>query len=153
MSNSAHPLAPLRHVVIVGLALPEAFTLFTERLEAWWPLAQFSCSGEPKARVEVQPRVGGQVLEHGADGRAHVWGRITAWEAPSAFGMTWHPGQDPELATELRVEFRALPDGRCEVSVIHGGWDRRPDARAGYDQGWPVVLAAFVAAAGVQNVT
>jgi Activator of Hsp90 ATPase homolog 1-like protein len=140
-------LSPLRHAVVVELEPHHAFALFTGRLDAWWPLAQFSCSGEAKARVEVQPRVGGQVLEQGADGRAHAWGRVTAWDPPRAFAMSWHPGQDAALATDLRVEFRALADGRCEVSVIHGGWDRRPDARAGYDQGWPVVLAAYAAAA------
>jgi hypothetical protein len=140
-------LDPLCHAVRVGLPPEAAFELFTDRLESWWPLARFSCSGETRARVTVPPRVGAMVEETGSDGHVHPWGRVTAWDPPRGFAMSWHPGHDPAQATELQVTFAPAPGGGCEVRVRHGGWAVRPDARAGYDQGWPQVLAGYVAAA------
>jgi hypothetical protein len=37
-------------------------------------------------------------------------------------------------------------DGGSRVEMVHRGWERLPDpaaGRAAYEQGWPVVLAAF----------
>lgn len=147
MNEHPAPLPPIHHAVVVALEPAEAFALFTGRLEAWWPLARFSCSGEAGARVQVPAAVGAEVVETGSDGRRHPWGRVTHWDPPHAFEMTWHPGQDPAQATTVRVDFLARPEGGCEVAVHHDGWAQRPEARPGYDQGWPQVLAGFVAAA------
>ena len=44
----------------------------------------------------------------------------------------------------MQVTFAADPDG-CVVTLSHEGWER-PDVvstRAGYEQGWPIVLEAY----------
>lgn len=140
--------APVRHRVRVALSAPQAFELFTADLARWWPMATHSCSGDKAARVHFEPRVGGSVRERGGDGREHVWGRITRWDAPRAFAMTWHPGRGEDEATVLEVSFVPAGEGACEVQVLHSGWERRDAAaREGYERGWPQVLASLAGAA------
>lgn len=145
--------APVRQRVRIALPPADAFELFTSGLARWWPLHSHSCTGERDARVVVEPRVGGRVIERGHDGRDHPWGTVTEWQPPRAFAMTWHPGQDPARATQLGVRFEPC-EGGCELSLLHEGWSARGDEaermRDNYAEGWPRVLQPLVdlAAAG-----
>lgn len=137
-------LAPVMKTLQVRLGPADAFDLFTRQMARWWPLARFSCGGAADAGIEIEPRVGGNIVEHTRDGARHVWGTLTAWEPPHRFAMTWHPGQPPETATRLAVEFTPLAAGGTEVRLVHDGW-RDAERRGGYQQGWDEVLACFVA--------
>lgn len=137
----------VRHEVVVALSQAQAFELFTAQLGRWWPLGTHSCSNDRQARVVFPSQPGQPVLEIAPGGEQHVWGHLTAWDPPHAFAMTWHPGHDAGLATQLEVRFSARGNDACAVQVVHGGWQRRPEAREGYLRGWPVVLQALVAAA------
>ena len=138
---------PVRHEVVVALPLAQAFELFTAHLSRWWPQGSHSCSNDRHARVVFPSQPGQPVLEIAPGGEQHVWGHLTAWDPPHAFAMTWHPGHDARLATQLEVRFSARGASACAVQVVHGGWQSRPDAREGYLRGWPVVLQGLVAAA------
>ena len=50
------------------------------------------------------------------------------------------PGSDPDRATEVEVSFTPVTADRTLVTLEHRGWERRPDARAEYGRGRPVVL-------------
>jgi uncharacterized protein YndB with AHSA1/START domain len=130
----------------VRLAPADAFDLFTRQLARWWPLAQFSCGGAESVDVQFEERVGGTVVERTRSGERHIWGTVTAWEPPHRFAMTWHPGCAAAEATRLAVAFSAAEGGGTEVHLLHDGWEARPEAREGYDDGWDAVLATFVAA-------
>lgn len=143
--------APVVKQMRLGLDPAAAFELFTAGMSRWWPLATHSCARAEARRVEVEPRVGGFVLEHAADGSSAPWGTVLAWEPPHRFAMSWHPGIDAARATRLEVEFR--PDGEgCAIRLVHGGWEARgddgPALRQRYDGGWVTVLDRFAAAAG-----
>ncbi|WP_161988631.1 SRPBCC domain-containing protein [Pedococcus bigeumensis] len=74
-----------------------------------------------------------------------VWGTVLAWERPTGFAMTWHPGQGAERATEVAVSFESEGDGTL-VTLTHTGWERLAEpaaAREEYNGGWPHVLAGF----------
>ncbi len=145
-------LPPVEREVWAPLGCDAAFELFTAHLARWWPLASHSCSGDRAAEVQFEPRVGGAVTERAPDGRLHAWGTLTEWQPPSAFAMRWHPGQDAEAATRLRVSFTPEAGG-TRVQVHHAGWSARSPAAApvrdGYHQGWHTVLACLAGAAAL----
>jgi len=146
------PLPPVEHRVRVALPPDAAFELFTRGIARWWPWRSHSCFGEAALDVVFEPRAGGDVVEVSRHGERAVWGRLSVWDPPRRFAMSWHPGLDVREATHLRVEFTALADGGTEVLVHHGDWEARGAAaaekRRQYDGGWPVTLAAFAACAG-----
>lgn len=153
-ASASHGIEPVRHRIDVPLDAADAFALFTSSIARWWPFRDHSCSGERAVDVEFEPRVGGAVVEVSRDGERHRWGTVTRWEPPSAFAMTWHPGQPETAATQLRVHFAARGGG-CELQLEHDGWHARGSAagvaRGNYERGWPVVLGCYAAAAASQR--
>jgi uncharacterized protein YndB with AHSA1/START domain/uncharacterized protein YciI len=136
--SASHPIAPVRREVRVVCDADTAFELFTAHVGAWWPLGTHSVFG---SRGSVAFEDGVLVERRGSD--TAVWGTVLRWERPTGFAMTWHPGQGPERATEVSVEFTPDGDGTL-VTLTHSGWERLADpeaARADYDRGWPLVLA------------
>ena len=131
-------VAPVRREVRVQCDPDTAFELFTAHLGAWWPLGTHSVFG---ARGSVAFEDGVVVERRGSD--QAVWGTVLRWDRPVGFAMTWHPGQGPERATEVAVDFAVDGDGTL-VTLTHTGWERLAEpeaARAEYDGGWPLVLA------------
>ena len=67
------PSDPIRKSVIVPLDPAAAFDLFTRDIDRWWPKESHSLAAADglgqEAHVRVEPRVGGRVIETGADGR------------------------------------------------------------------------------------
>ncbi len=148
--STSHPVAPLRREVRVQCDADTAFELFTAHLGAWWPLGSHSVFG---AQGSVAFEDGIVVERRGAD--TAVWGTVLRWERPTGFAMTWHPGQGPERATEVAVDFTPDGDGTL-VTLIHSGWERlaEPDrARDEYEKGWPVVLSGYERRLGSARTT
>lgn len=148
-------LPPVDRAVTVRLAPTEAFDLFTRDMRIWWPFVGHSCSDAAAQDVRFEPGVGGEVVEHSRTGERFRWGRLTEWDPPHGFAMSWHPGLPEREATRLRVSFTPR-DGGTEVRVIHDGWEARgaqaQSKRDQYDGGWPATLAAFSAEAARRRV-
>jgi uncharacterized protein YciI len=73
---------------------------------------------------------------------------VLDWEPPRRLRLTWHPGADPAVASEVAVSFAPITDELTLVTVEHQGWERFADpaaARDEYDHGWPQVLDALAA--------
>ena len=148
-AGSVPRVEPVRKSVVVARPVAEAFAIFTERMESWWPFAGHSVYDDRARSVVFEPRAGGEVTEVSVAGERTAWGTLLAWEPPTRFVMTWHPGRGAETAQELEVRFHAEGDG-TRVELEHRGWekllDRAADARGGYDGGWTAVLTGYVAA-------
>ena len=132
--------APVRREVVVAAPPATAFALFTAHVGSWWPLANHSVFGVG-GTVAFE---GDQLVERSA-GRSTVWAEVISIDPPNSLELSWHPGHDASLATELTVRFTDL-DGSTAVSLEHRGWHRLADpqgARDEYDQGWPIVLQAY----------
>ena len=143
-------LAEVRKEVSVPQAPAEAFRLFTDGIATWWPLPTHSVGGEDATGVSIEPRVGGRILETMRGGATAVWGTITDWDPPARFACSWHPGMDPAHAGDVEVSFTATGAGTT-VTLVHRGWDRRPDGRAlrsNYDTGWDFVLGHYTDVTG-----
>jgi hypothetical protein len=133
-----NPVAPIVREVVVRSDRERAFAAFTEHIDAWWPKATHSVYGAD-ARVSVED---GRVVERIGDQEA-VWGELLDWDPPRGFRMSWHPGTDPEKATEVSVAFLDEGDD-VRVRLTHTGWERRTaEARESYVRGWAYVLGQF----------
>ena len=148
MTVGSAALAPLTKTVVVPCALDRAFELFTSQINAWWPLRTHSVGEDASEQVEMQCRVGGEIVETLADGTTAVWGTLSEWAPPHRVRFSWHPGQLPAEATQVDVAFES--DGSStRVTLVHSGWQGRLDgttARHGYDTGWDLVLGGYTAA-------
>ena len=148
MSTETDLLAPLVKTAVIPGTPARAFDLFTRRMDEWWPRRTHSVGQDDAVSVEMQCRIGGQIVETGVGGAVDVWGTVTAWMPGERVAFTWHPGQPPSEATEVAVTFEPVNDG-TRVTLVHSGWRNRPDgteARHGYDAGWDVVLGHYIEA-------
>ena len=143
--------------VVVTVTVPAdpdvAFEVFTERLGAWWPLGLHSLGGAERiVAMEFGRAVGAWVVEVWDDGTRRRWAEVLLWDEPRAFALAWNPGGWDEGAAPTRVDvtFTRTGDGSTEVRLVHTGWEvwgeEAEQGRAGYDEGWPIVLSGYVAA-------
>ena len=142
-------MSPLEVRKQIEVARPrdEAFRLFTEGIGEWWPLRTHSVHGERARRAVFEPRLGGRIYEIAEGGAEAEWGRVLAWDPPHSFTMSWRPDSDAPAATEVRLRFEALADGRTSLELVHSGWEglgeTSEEARGGYDAGWDGVLGEY----------
>lgn len=141
-------LPPLRRQVLVPCDPSTAYQLFVDDIGAWWPLARYSRFGDGGS-VAFD---GTRFVETGPSGDTAVWGTIIEARPPDMVSFAWHPGGDPDLATQVAVTFAPASDpGVTLVTLVHSGWEAHADpitARDEYSDGWITVLDRFTAAAG-----
>jgi uncharacterized protein YndB with AHSA1/START domain len=148
MSEGTNAIEPVRRSVEVTCAVEEAFRIFTEGVDDWWPLATHSVGQQKAATCYFEGQVGGRIYESTEDGSLNLWGTVTEWEPPNRVVFTWHPGREPATAQE--VELRFIEEGSgTRVELEHRGWETLGDAaaetREGYHSGWEYVLNQFIA--------
>ena len=146
--NDESTIEPVRKSVNVGCSVAEAFRLFTEEIDSWWPLATHSVGQVDAVACSFEGREGGSIYETRSDGSLHLWGTVTAWLPPERIVFSWHPGRDASTAQEVELRFVATNDG-TRIELEHCGWeilgDKAQQTRAGYETGWVPVLARYVA--------
>jgi uncharacterized protein YndB with AHSA1/START domain len=141
-------VGPITKSIVVPRSPDEAFRLFTEGIASWWPLRTHSITDPEPETAVFEPGVGGRLYERTKAGEELLWGTVTVWEPPERIGYTWHPGRGEQTAQE--VEIRFLPEGDgTRLELEHRGWERAPEKRAGYDEGWDKVLTRYVNAASL----
>ena len=99
---------------------------------SWWPLATHSVFHAEAVAVTIEPVVGGRMYEATADGRTSDWGTITEWQPGERLAMTWHPGDESDLATLVEVTFSEAPMvARMSICSIPAGRCMAPRQRRG----------------------
>jgi len=128
MGKEKEAPAPIRQSVHVDCPIEDAFQLFTERLAEWWPMASCSIEGDQAEHIEIEPWVGGKVLEHTRSGEEHEWGTVTAWDPPERVEFRWRlfanehdRNASGEEDQTVNVDFRVEADG-TRVTLTHFGW-------------------------------
>jgi uncharacterized protein YndB with AHSA1/START domain len=148
--NDELTIEPVRKSVDVGCEPAEAFRIFTDEIDSWWPLATHSVD-QAGAACYFEGREGGSIYETHSDGSIHMWGTVTAWTPPERLVFSWHPGRDASTAQEVELRFVATRGG-TRVELEHRGWetlgDDAPRTRTGYETGWVPVLERYVACCG-----
>ncbi len=150
--------AVVRKSIRVQVPIEQAFSVFVEQMEIWWP-AEHHIGEKPFASIIVEPRVGGRWYERDAEGRDCEWGTVRAWDPPRLVTFSWHLGPDwkysADLAKASDVAIRFMSDGSSGtlIELEHSGIERHGD---GYEQlrvaldgpnAWTQTLAEFAKAA------
>lgn len=144
---------PIRQSTVVRGTRERAFDVFVHRMVEWWPLVPFSAGGDRVVAVDVDGRVGGQVVETWDDGTTWVWGDVLAFDEPTLFAMTWNVTGTP---TVVELTFTSVAATVTKVDLEHRGWERLSERELGDDcaipggylggsfhQGWQHILGAY----------
>jgi uncharacterized protein YndB with AHSA1/START domain len=148
---------PVRKSVRVQIAVEEAFRLFTEHIDRWWPVEVLSRAADEQygdgvkvERVVFEARAGGRLYEVTSEGVEGVWADVLTYEPPTRIVLAWKPNDRPEPPTDVDIQFEPDGDGTI-VRLEHRGWNklgaRAAEARDGHDGGWRTPLERFAAAA------
>lgn len=142
---------PIRISLRLTCPPERAFSLWTDGVSLWWPPAH-TVSGDPGTEVVFEAAKGGRIFERTAGGEEIDWGRILVWEPSARLVYSWHLRADETDATEVDIGFSALPDGGCQLEIVHRGWERLgargPDWRDRNRRGWAGLLPHFAGACG-----
>lgn len=131
--------------IVVRVAPEHAFTVFTERIGAWWQLGDKHIGATPPVTAEIEPWVGGRWFERAADGTECPWGHVRVWEPPHRLVLSWEISADwqpdPTAASEVEVRFVAEA-GATRVVLDHRGLETL-QVRDTLNGGWPGLLLAY----------
>lgn len=154
-------LAPIVKTIEVPCSQEEAFTVFLNEMDSWWPLGKFSISmysGAPAKAIRVDAKQGGKIVEISPNGTEYEWGTIKSYDPPDFVSMAFHiapPGDDTANARSLvEVRFEALENSRTRVTLTQSNWEVFGEKAAmlrdrGYGQAWGLIFeGAFKAACG-----
>lgn len=131
------------HKTVLLPCLPDrAFSLFTERIDEWWPKERRHIQ-HAESTILLAPK---RFFERGPDGTEVELGRVRAWEPPVRVMFDWYPGTGPEQPTEVEVRFVEV-GASTRVEVRHGpgaaGFDLFSRRAPKYEASWDLVLDAL----------
>ena len=146
-------MTPLHKTTTVPLSPQDAFDLFMEDLDQWWPKDRHA--SDLNAKLFVEPFKNGTIVEVLPNGIRNVWGRIIAWEPGQYMAFTWFPNVSEDEATVVAVSFKLTQDG-TKLDLTHGGFDVLGDTAdavsTSYLLGWDLVLGSYCFAASKLRV-
>src|SRR4051812_15666139 len=147
----------VQRTVTVKAPPERAFSVFTEGMGQWWPLATHHIGTAAPVDVVVEPRAGGRWFERAEDGSECDWGRVLVWEPPHRLVLAWQLTADytfdRTLATEVEVRSGPQAGEATRVQLEHRGLEaygaRTAEMRDafGSDGGWAGLLRRFAGAA------
>jgi hypothetical protein len=89
MTPEGAMLEPVRKNVRVHRTAEEAFRLFTEHIDRWWPVEVFSRAADEQygdwvkvERVVFEPRASGRLYEIASEGVEGVWADVLTYYPP-----------------------------------------------------------------------
>jgi uncharacterized protein YndB with AHSA1/START domain len=145
--------------IVVRAPIERAFAVFTERIGDYKP-PEHNLLSVPIVETVFEPRVGGHIVDRGADGSECRWARVLAYEPPDRLVFSWDISPrwsietDPDRTSEVEVRFVAQAPTRTRVELEHRlierhgpGWEAVLDGVDG-DQGWPLYLTRYAALFG-----
>jgi len=141
-------LAPLVKTIEVRRTAEDAFRLFTQEINAWWPMATHSraitAAGERTVRIDFELRVGGRIWETLSTGEEREWGEVLALESGRRVVFSFQMGRPKDQAGEVEVRFDAIDAETCRVTLTHSHWERYgeegPVMRGRFAGGWEGVF-------------
>jgi uncharacterized protein YndB with AHSA1/START domain len=120
---------PVRKSITVTASAEEAFRIFTDDFDSWWPRGHH-IGKSPMRRAIVESRPGGRCYAEQVDGTESDWGSILVWEPPRRFVIAWQiTGNwefEPDIAKSSEVEIRFTPEpgGKTRVDLEHRFFER-----------------------------
>ena len=115
-------LDPIIKTIEVPCSQEEAFDVFVNEMDTWWPLGKFSVSamgGAPAKAIRVEAKPGGTIVEIGPSGTEYLWGTVRSYDPHDFFSMDFHfapPGDKVDARTIVEVRFTTLARRGRELS-------------------------------------
>jgi uncharacterized protein YndB with AHSA1/START domain len=139
----------MTHAITVPLPADRAFASFTEGMKEWWP-PEYTWAQQSLEPIAIEPVNGGRCYECGPHGFSCDWGRVIACEPPGRLVFTW------QISPQRVPQPTFAPEGAdaTRVELEHRHFERHGEGAEGYraamtsEQGWPLLLERFAAAAG-----
>ena len=148
--------APIRKSLTVAVSPQRAFEVFTDGFDRWWPKTH-TVGKAPLQRAVIEPRLGGRWYGVDVNGHEDEWGDVLAWEPPGRVLLAWRINgnfaYDPDILTEVEVNFIETANGHTQVDFEHRGLESMGEgaeetrARMESPNGWSGLLASFRQAA------
>jgi uncharacterized protein YndB with AHSA1/START domain len=145
---------PVRKSIVVNASAEDAFRVFTDGLDSWWPRTHH-IGRSPLKRAIIEPFAGGRAYSEQVDGTECDWGHVLTWEPPSRLVLAWQIthgwGFEPDLAkaSEVEIRFTPLPGGSTRVDLEHRHFERHGSGAAAMrtavdaPNGWSGLLQLF----------
>jgi uncharacterized protein YndB with AHSA1/START domain len=153
MTQTTDPTA-VHASIEVNATVQRAFEVFTRDFGAFKP-PEHNLLAVPIAETVAETRVGGHIIDRGADGSECPWATVLAYEPPDRFMFSWNISPhwqvetDTDKRSEVEVTFTALDRYRTRVEINHRHLDRHGEGWAGVregvstDEGWPLYLDRY----------
>jgi uncharacterized protein YndB with AHSA1/START domain len=148
-----HGVVVVREAVHVELPPEEAFRLFTDGINEWWPLEEgYSYGGHRAREIFLEPAEGGRFYERFTDGDELQVGTVRVCSPPDRILFTW---RSPDWQAETEVDVRFVAEGQgTTVQLEHRGFERLGSEGESigrrWGRGWPRVVQAFAARAATR---
>jgi uncharacterized protein YndB with AHSA1/START domain len=155
--NAALRITPVRKTVSVKASLEDAFDVFANGMETWWPRGgSHTILKSPLKDVVVEPFAGGRWYHRGIDGVECDLGRVVVWQPPHRLVLGWQLNgrweYEPDHTSEVEVTFTQTAPGTVEVALEHRALEAFGDTaqalRGAVDSegGWSALLALYARA-------
>ena len=152
-------LDPIIKSIEVPCSQEEAFEVFLNKMDSWWPLDRFTTSamaGAPAKSIRVEVKQGGNIVEIGSDGAETLWGTIKSYDPHGFLSMEFHvpqPDENVESRSLLELQFTALGDDRTRVKLTQSSWEALGEMaeqmHGGYSEAWIMIFEqAYKSACG-----
>jgi len=140
-------LGPVVSRIEVPCSQQRAFDILVREMGSWWPLQKRSMSmksGRPPKALNVDPQLGGKIVEIGHDDTEYHWGTIRTFSPHDLIAMDFHMGMPPDQASLVEVQFTALASNRTEVELTQSNWEAFGDMaemlRGHYGSSWALIF-------------
>jgi hypothetical protein len=150
----------VRKEIVVQASQVRAFSVFTDRIDRWWP-REHHIGTSPLKRCVIEGKQGGRWYSTCEDGSEVDVGRVVVWDSPKRVVLTWQITAqwqyDRSFETEVEVNFIALGPNETRVTLEHHNLERFGPAteqiRPMFDSpdGWSKTLAAFAKVADAEG--
>jgi uncharacterized protein YndB with AHSA1/START domain len=139
---------------VVATSIDDAFEVFTDEIDTWWPRTHH-IGKAPMRRVIVEGRAGGRCYTEQVDGTEADWGRVLDWDPPHRLRLAWQIthlwGYQPDLAkaSEVEVRFTSIHAESTRVEVEHRFFERHGEGGAAMrtavnaPNGWTGIMTLF----------
>ncbi|HTI92199.1 MAG TPA: SRPBCC family protein [Puia sp.] len=134
--------------LIVETSQANAFKVFTEKMDSWWPRTHH-IGKTPMTEQVLEPGPKGRWFSRHEDGSEVDIGYVLVWQPNELLVLAWQVNGKfeyaPEIVTEVEVQFIANGPQTTLVKFEHKNIDRLGEGGhvEGMDEGWGMILQLY----------